>query len=142
MTTLAYMAQPWYELLKERCASNTRFKVSVMLGISPAALSQVLNGSGKYGSGEAKTDRIADRVLHTFGRFECPHLTEQAEDSESVVITADQCRTFAHRVVPIGSPRELQHWQACQQCPHKAASAPPQPREVKPGKSTAEGGTE
>ena len=142
MTTPGYMAQPWFALLNERCAGSNRSKVAVMLGISPAALSQVLNASGKYGTGEAKTDRIADRVLHTFGRFECPHLTEQAEGGESIVITAEQCRAYAHRDVPIGSPRELQHWQACQQCPHMAASAPPTPREVKPRKHATEGADE
>jgi hypothetical protein len=134
------MAQPWFSLLSERCANSTRLNVSVMLGISPAALSQVLNGSGKYGTGEAKTDRIADRVLHTFGRYVCPHLTEQAEVGEEVVITADQCRVYAHRGAPIGSPRELQHWQSCQKCPHKDASAPPQPREVKPRQPAENGG--
>lgn len=142
MKTLGYMAEPWFALLNERCAASNRSKVAVMLGISPAALSQVLNASGKYGTGEAKTDRIADRVLHTFGRFECPHLTEQAEGAQSVVITAEQCRAYAHRLVPIGSPRELQHWQSCQQCPHKAASAPPVTREVKPRKATEEGASE
>lgn len=134
MSKPAYMRQEWFALLSARCQKGLRGKVALQLGISAPALTQVLNGSGKYGSGEARTDRVADRVLHTFGRYECPHLTEQAEAGSSVVITADQCRAYAHRAVPLTSPRDVQHWQACQQCPHRVASAPPQPREVKPRK--------
>ena len=139
MKKMAYMDEAWFALLAERCRSSQRGKVAALLGVSAPMLSQVLNGSGKYGTGEAGTDRISDRVLHTFGRYECPHLTEQSEGCVPVVITADQCRAFAHRLVPIGSPRELQHWQACQQCPHKEASAPPEPREFKPRKAEPEG---
>jgi hypothetical protein len=52
----------------------------------------------------------------------------------NVVITAEQCRGYAHRPAPTGSPRDMQHWQACNACPHKALTAPPEPREVKPRK--------
>jgi hypothetical protein len=37
-------------------------------------LSLVLNGGGLYGSGRASTERIAERVIHTYGRYICPHL--------------------------------------------------------------------
>ena len=130
-----YMQEPWFALLESRCKGTPRSKVAVQLGISPAALSQVLNASGKYGTGDASTERIAERVTHTFGRYACPHLTEEAGGEEKV-ITADQCRAFAHRPAPSGSPRDMQHWQACRVCPHKAASAPPVAREVKPRPST------
>lgn len=129
MTPLAYQSEPWFALLGSRTDGTPRSHVARQLGISPAALSQVLNGSGKYGTGEASTAHIAERVVHTFGRYRCPHLSEEASGEEQMV-SAEQCRAFAHRPAPTGSPRDMQHWQACRQCPHKAASAPPVPREA------------
>lgn len=134
----AYFDEPWYALLTERCAGFTRTAIAQQLGISTPTLCQVLNGSGKYGTAEASTERIAERVTHTFGRYECPHLTEQAEAGTRVLITATECRAYAHRPAPTSSPREIQHWQACRQCPHKAFSAPPQPRAIKPRKKHQE----
>ena len=133
MNQPAYMSEPWFALLLSRCEGTPRSHIAVQLGVSPATLSQVLNASGKYGTGEAGTARIADRVTHTFGRYACPHLTEEAAGVDQV-ITADQCRAYAHRPAPTGSPRDMQHWQACRSCPHAAASAPPEPKESKPRK--------
>lgn len=128
-----YMQEPWFALLQSRTHGTPRSQVAKQLGISGAMLSQVLNGSGEYGKGKASTARIADKVLHTFGRYTCPHLTEEA-GGEPQAITAEQCRAYAHREPPTGSPRAMQHWQACRQCPHRDASAPPIPREVRPRK--------
>ena len=123
-----YMSESWFELLQQRTEGQQRTQVARTLGISPATLSQVLNGSGEYGKGTASTARVADKVIHTFGRYPCPHLTEEA-GGECQVITADQCRAHAHRSAP-STPRDMRHWQACNQCPHKAASAPPVARAV------------
>lgn len=128
--TMTYKTEPWFALLQTACQSQQRQKVAEILGVSPPLLSQVLNGSGKYGMGEASTTRLADRVTHTFGRYECPHLSEQAGASH--VITSAECRAFAQRPAPSGSPRDMQHWQACNACPHKAHTAPPVVREGKP----------
>lgn len=129
------MQEPWFALLCERTTvpGVTRTHVARLLGISGATLSQVLNGSGLYGTGVADTGRIADRVAHTFGRYACPHLSAQTAGDEQV-ITAAQCRAFAHRPAPTASPRDIQHWQACRTCAHREASAPPVPREVIPRK--------
>ena len=128
---MSYQTEPWFALLESRCTGTPRSKVAQQLGISAGALSQVLNGTGKYGTGTASTDRIAERVVHTFGRYSCPHLTGEA-GGDPQVITADQCRAFAHRAAPTGSPRDMRHWQACRTCPHKAASAPTTPKPIKP----------
>ena len=125
-----YMSESWFELLQKRTEGQKRTQVAKTLGISPATLSQVLNGSGEYGKGTASTSRVADKVVHTFGRYVCPHLTEEA-GGVSQEVTADQCRTHAHRSAP-STPRDMRHWQACNQCPHKAASAPPVARAVQP----------
>jgi transcriptional regulator with XRE-family HTH domain len=132
--TPPYMSAPWFALLQGRTGKGAvRAQVAKQLGISAAALSQVLNGSGAYGSGAASTSRIAERVVHTFGRYVCPHLSQEA-GGEEVEITADQCKGFAHRPAPTGSPRDMQHWQACRQCRHREASAPPVARAVQPRK--------
>ena len=123
-----YMSESWFELLQQRTEGQQRTQVAKTLGISPATLSQVLNGSGEYGKGTASTARVADKVVHTFGRYVCPHLTEEA-GGVSQEVTADQCRAHAHRSAP-STPRDMRHWQACNQCPHKAASAPPVARVV------------
>lgn len=125
-----YMSESWFELLRLRTEGQKRTQVAKTLGISPATLSQVLNGSGEYGKGTASTSRVADKVVHTFGRYVCPHLTEEA-GGVSQEVTADQCRAHAHRSAP-STPRDMRHWQACNQCPHKAASAPPVARVVQP----------
>ena len=125
-----YMSESWFELLQKRTEGQQRTQVAKTLGISPATLSQVLNGSGEYGKGTASTARVADKVVHTFGRYVCPHLTEEA-GGVSQEVTADQCRAHAHRSAP-STPRDMRHWQACTQCPHKAASAPPVARVVQP----------
>lgn len=125
-----YRNEPWFSLLTGVCQRMQRKQVADTLGVSAPLLSQVLNGSGKYGTGEAKTDKIAARVIHHFGRYECPYLSEQ--NGQSHVIDADTCRIHAHRPAPVGSPRDMQHWQACNQCSHKAHTAPHAPREPKP----------
>jgi len=125
-----YQKEPWFALLQGACERMQRKVVADTLGVSAPLLSQVLNASGKYGTGEAKTDKVAERVIHHFGRYECPSLTEQ--NGQSHVIDADTCRTHAHRPAPAGSPRDMQHWQACNKCPHKVHTAPHEPRAVKP----------
>lgn len=130
MTLPAYMEEPWFTLLQSRTQGQSQAQVARLLGISAGALSQVINGTGLYGTGQASTVRIADKVLHTFGRYACPHLTEEA-GGEPQVITAEQCRARAHGSVPT-TPSAARHWQACRQCPHKAASTPPVPREPQP----------
>ncbi len=126
-----YMDEPWFALLRARCDGAVQAQVARQLGISAVTLSMVLGGTGPYGSGAARTDRVAERVVHTFGRYPCTHLSEEA-GGEPQVITAAQCRAFAHRPPPTASPRDMQHWQACRACKHLAASAPPVPRAVQP----------
>ena len=100
------MNEPWFAFLKTRAQGLRRTQIAQQLGISPAALSQVLNGSGEYGKGTASTARIADKVVHTFGRYACPHLTEEAGGDQEVVVTADQCREAADAVLRTASSAE------------------------------------
>jgi transcriptional regulator with XRE-family HTH domain len=125
-TTPDYMAEPWFAMLQAATLSVTRAELSRRLGVSGPTISQVLNASGLYGTGKASTQRLAERVRHVLGNFECPHLSGQSETPR--VISGDQCRAYAHREAPTGSPQDLSHWQSCQRCTHKALTAPPQLR--------------
>lgn len=130
---MSYMAEPWFALLQAACQRENKSRVALRLGVSAAAVGQVLNGSGNYGNGKASPAKLAERVLHKFGSYECPHLTEMF--AEPRVITADECRTHAHReTVPIGSPGAMAHWRACNTCPHKPLAAPAVPKVPKPRK--------
>lgn len=134
---MPYMAEPWFALLQAACEREDQRKVAARVGCSDSVISQVMRGTGAYGSGAASTARVADRVLHKFGSYECPHLTEVY--SESRVITAAECRTYAHRATPpIGSPGLMDHWRACASCPHKPLSAPPEPKPSKHRKGKAD----
>ena len=86
MSAAEYKRKTWFALLVSRCESTPRAKVARQLGVSPATVSQVLNGSGLYGSGQASTEHIAERVVHTFGRYPCPYLTEEAGGVEQVIL--------------------------------------------------------
>jgi DNA-binding transcriptional regulator YdaS (Cro superfamily) len=139
---MKYMSEPWFELLQGAAKTHTRQGAALLLGVSAPQVSQVLNGTGKYGTGEAGTGKLAEKVMHTFGRYPCPHLSQQSGfGDQAVVITAEECRAYAHRPAPTGSPRDMQHWQACNGCPHKAHTAPPPARDVKPRKNTPKEGT-
>lgn len=126
---LPYMAEPWFALLGRAAAGATRAAVAKRLGLSAATVSQVLNGSGLYGSGAAATDRIAQRVLDTFGAWPCPFLADRPAGGD--VISAECCRSRAHREAPASSPRDVAYWRACQACPNRERSAPFEPRPFK-----------
>ena len=128
MADLPYMAEPGFALLRAACEGTPRAQVAKRLGVSAPVVGQVLNGSGAYGSGKASPRKLFLRVEAAYGNWPCPHLTEQSADGAPQVITAARCRELAHRPAPTGSPRDIAHWQACRQCPHHTATAPPVPR--------------
>lgn len=101
----------WLELLASAVEADPRGKAGVAdrLDISRTAVSLVL--SGKY---QAKTDRIAARVVDIYARVDCPALGE--------AIPHGACGAHALRAAPINNPREMRHWRQCQACQHKPAS--------------------
>jgi hypothetical protein len=122
-----YSTETWYILLSAQAARSTRATVAKQLNISAPQLSQVLNRTGKYGSGMAKTDKLAVKVMHTFGRYVCPYLSSEGQE---VQLEASQCKDYAHKPAPTSSPRAMQHWQACRNCIHADHTAPSAPRPV------------
>ena len=98
----------WRELLQAQCLSRGLAAVASQLGYSKATLSLVC--SGKYG---ADTNKIELAVLEHFGVIACPF--------EAREISVRECLSWSGRDVPTSSSWALQHWSACQTCPHNLA---------------------
>lgn len=122
MTAPTYQAERWFSMLREAVGRSSQSAVARKLGISPSMVNQVLHAGGNYGKGTASTAGIERRVLDTYGNWPCPYL---GDDQQPRVITAEQCRAYAHREAPTGSPRDLAHWRACRTCEMKEHSSPP-----------------
>lgn len=93
----------WMSLLKTAIGNSSKATVALQLGISRTAVSLVVNG--KYPS---STEKIAARVVETFGKVLCPYLNTNIRQSE--------CREYSSSPIPTSSPRALRHWKACQKC--------------------------
>ncbi len=100
MTWMAYMDEPWFNVLKAACKASSQRKVAERLDVSNGTISQVINGTGLYGTGKARTEQIAQRVLHRLESWACPYLSERSTDGQPVVINGEQCRAHAHRNAP------------------------------------------
>lgn len=123
----SYVTEHWYTLLRAQSERSTRAKTAAALNISAPMLTQVLNGTGKYGSGTASTAKLGIKVMHVFGRYVCPYLSSEGQQLE---LEASQCKDYAHRAAPTGSPRAMQHWQACRTCVHAEHTAPKAPKPI------------
>lgn len=64
----AYMTEAWFAILRHQASCMVHRALARALQISPSTVSQVLNGTGHYGTGRCSTERIARRVLRVF----CP----------------------------------------------------------------------
>ena len=63
---LPYMAEPWFLILFQQSLVMQRCALARALDVSAPMVSQVLNGTGKYGSLQASTCHIAQRVMRVF----------------------------------------------------------------------------
>lgn len=112
MTKPAYMQEDWFVngLMREVRAVNVT-QVAARMGVARKTLSIFVNGSGAYGTGKAKPDRIRARYHAAFGRVVCPF--SRAE------VDGEHCREYALQKAPIHNPFKLEHWRTCQTCPHR-----------------------
>lgn len=94
----------WLAMLREAVNATSQTDVAKLLDVSRTTVSLVL--SGKY---PGKTDRVAARVLKTFGQVQCTHTGQ--------LISLTVCVSFANRRAPINNPMELRHWRTCRNCP-------------------------
>lgn len=62
----SYMQEAWFTILHQQATLMLRCALARALQVSPVTVSQVLNGTGKYGSGQCSTARMAQRVLYVF----------------------------------------------------------------------------
>lgn len=63
-----YMAEAWFAILRHQAGCMVHRALARALQIHESTLSQVLGGTGHYGTGRCTTSRIARRVLRVF----CP----------------------------------------------------------------------
>ncbi len=90
-------------MLRRAVEESNITQVAAVLDLSRTTVSLVL--ANKY---NASTDKIAERVIATYGRVACPHLGRE--------ITMPDCRTYREKPVPMSSADELRHWGACYSC--------------------------
>lgn len=118
----------WLDLVEaEVAASGSISATAIRIGVSRSALSQIINKCGPYGTGKASVAKIAEKTVQALTKIHCPFLSEF--HGTATVITGAECRQHADRdTPPINNPRELRHWRACQNCPHRAKYAPQAPK--------------
>ena len=106
-TVKLHLCKEWKQLVYARIEEvGSMTKVAKELGYARPSLSLALNG--KY---KGNTHSIEQKVLETFGQFECPFLKR--------TISRLQCRTYQEREAPTQNPAEMRHWRSCQNCQYK-----------------------
>lgn len=65
-TQPGYMREAWFAILRQQALVMQRRALARAVGVHESTLSQILNGTGKYGAGLAGTARIAAKVLRVF----------------------------------------------------------------------------
>ena len=115
MNRLPYMDTAWYALLAREIEATSMTAVAARLRVSRGAVSQVFNGTGLYGTGQASADKFGERVLRMSADMRCPFLSR--ETGEERFITGADCAEYAYRECPTSSSMATRHWQACRQCP-------------------------
>jgi transcriptional regulator with XRE-family HTH domain len=123
MTTSTKPETDWMQILRDDIAATGSIsKTAKRVGVSRPTISQILNGIGHYGSGRASTAKVEEKVMHTIGMVACPFLAEYHGTEHR--ITGLQCREHAYREnPPTNSPRDMQHWRACQACDKRVKQA-------------------
>lgn len=92
------------QMLRDKVKEHGQAEVARRLGISAAAISQIL--SGKY---QAAPDAILGRVIEVFGgiSIDCPVLGE---------IPLSQCADERKKPFAATSHQRVALWKACQKC--------------------------
>ena len=99
--------EEWKHLVYARIEEvGSMTKVAKELGYARPSLSLALRN--KY---NGNTAFIEQKVLETFGQFECPFLKN--------TISRQQCLMYQNRDAPTQNPAEMRHWRFCQNCKYK-----------------------
>jgi hypothetical protein len=121
-----YMDTAWFAGLMDEVRRSNKTVVARKMGFSRSSISQVCNGCGPYGNGDASTERIESAYRRQYEQLACPHTGMQ--------VGIAHCRDTALRRAPTHNPLQMQQWQACQRCayrPEKEVDTPDLPRSVK-----------
>ena len=110
-TVQAWGEQPplFVQLLAAEVARGSMTQAGRKIGMSRTAVSLVL--ANRYPS--PSTAGVERRVMDVLGRIECVALSE--------VVTSAQCQSYREKPAPTHNPTAMQHWRACQHCPHNPA---------------------
>ncbi len=100
----------WMDLLINAVNASSKAKVAETIGVSRTTVSLIVNN--KY---PASTEHVAQMVLSVYGHITCPHFGAK--------IPHHECQDYQNRQSPTGSPREMRHWRACQECHHNETLA-------------------
>lgn len=99
----------WVRLLDAEVARSNMTAAAKRIGMNRATVSTALRNC--YPA--ASTAGVERRVMEALGQLDCPALDNS--------ITVIQCQNFRERPAPTHNPTAMQHWKACQQCPHNAS---------------------
>ncbi len=111
------MNEPWFQLLRQEIEATSMTAVAARLRVSRGAVSQVFNGTGLYGTGQASAEKFGERVRTMSTQMRCPFLSSVT--GEEQFITGSECSAFAYRECPTSSSLATRHWQHCRACPSR-----------------------
>lgn len=101
--------QEWLQELERQCAASSQGKVAKVLGISRAAVSQIL--SGKY-PGDLRAMESRVRGAYMQGVVQCPVLGE---------LSSKDCQDWQRKPFAATNPTRVQMYRACRDgCPNSS----------------------
>jgi transcriptional regulator with XRE-family HTH domain len=115
MNAPGYMDERWFVLLRAACRGRRQAAIAARLGLSGGTVSQVLNGTGKYGTGQATTTRIARRVLEVLGHggdgpAGAKPFRHAADHAAGSVLARRICATLRKEGGWWSAPNLARHW--------------------------------
>jgi len=101
--------QEWVEELRRQCMATSQRKVAEKLGISPAAVNQLL--AGKY-PGDLRAMEARVRGVYLAGVVDCPVLGE---------LSSKHCLDWQRKPFAATNPIRVQMYRACRDgCPNSS----------------------
>ena len=102
----------WKQRLNQLIEHNPRGMAGVAekMGISGAYVRRVCLKPGTKGRIEQPSPKFIARIYDAFGEIDCPHLQRP--------LTPAQCKKYHERDYIVIDATTVEHWRACQRCPH------------------------
>jgi hypothetical protein len=108
----------WRQRLNQLIAQNPRGMTGVaeQMGISGSYVRRVCLREGRAGRIEPPSVKFIGRIHDAFGELDCPHLQRP--------LTLAQCKSYNERKYIVIDATTVEHWRACQRCPHNLQNHP------------------